>query len=153
MTYSIKDVAKYVLSQEAMSHKKLQKICFYIYVWSLVYYAGTKLISTSFQAWIHGPVSFEIYDEYKKFGNQLIREHKSVVLNLNFEIKAIADRVLEKYKKYDGNLMEFKTHIEGPWKNAREGLSKYQPSNSEISDADILNYYYNQDERIEILGE
>jgi uncharacterized phage-associated protein len=150
--YSIKDIAKYILSQEDMSHKKLQKTCFYVYVWSLVYYSGQKLIDTSFQAWVHGPVSFELYNEYRKNESQLIKGNNNIKIDLSFEIKMIADNVIKKYKNFDGNLMEFKTHNESPWKFAREGLSKYQPSNEEISDNNIYNYYKKQDERLEILG-
>lgn len=49
--YSVVDVANWFLAHEAMTHKKLQKLCYYVQAW---YYAleSLQLMNTEFQAWV-----------------------------------------------------------------------------------------------------
>ena len=56
----IRKVAQYFLSKESMSHKKLQKLCYYAQAWYLANY-GKPLMPNRFEAWVHGPVSPDLY--------------------------------------------------------------------------------------------
>lgn len=151
MKTTILDVANYVLSKESMTHKKLQKISFYIYSWSLIHFRK-KVINTSFQAWVHGPVSPELYSKYKAYGYDKINTVSSA--NLPNNLKSISDKVIEFYKDYTGNDMEIKTHLEEPWKIARNGALKYQATNTPINEDLIISYYSKMsDEKKYIIGD
>lgn len=52
---SIFDIADTFLSIEPMTHKKLQKLCYYAQAWHCAL-ENEPICSASFQAWIHGPV-------------------------------------------------------------------------------------------------
>lgn len=75
MRYHIKDVAKELLKFESMTHKKLQKLCYYVQALHLAIY-GEPLIDTYFEAWVHGPVAPELYNEYKSHGMTPIKAYK-----------------------------------------------------------------------------
>jgi uncharacterized phage-associated protein len=61
---NVKDIAKWFLSKESMSHKKLQKLCYYSQAWYCALYNGTPLFEDEVQAWIHGPVIASLYPIY-----------------------------------------------------------------------------------------
>ena len=77
---AIERLAQWFLSVSSMSNKKLQKLCYYAYCWYIVFYNDIELItkenmgdirvlcSEPFQAWIHGPVSPQLYQRYKSYG-------------------------------------------------------------------------------------
>ena len=67
--YSVFDIANWFLSQKTMTHKKLQKMCYYAQAWSYALY-NRPLMDTEFQAWVHGPVSPQLYQKYKGHGFQ-----------------------------------------------------------------------------------
>lgn len=51
------DAAKYILEKRgAMSTMKLQKLCYYSQVWSLVW-DDAPLFDEDFEAWANGPVA------------------------------------------------------------------------------------------------
>lgn len=55
------DTAKYILEQSgSMSTMKLQKLCYYSQVWSLVW-DDSPLFEEDFQAWANGPVCPELF--------------------------------------------------------------------------------------------
>lgn len=49
MTYSILDIANWFLSKEPMTHKKLQKLCYYAQAWGLALY-NIRIMDTKFKA-------------------------------------------------------------------------------------------------------
>ena len=70
---TLERLAQWFLSMSSMSNKKLQKLCYYAYCWYIVFYNDVEFItkenigdirvlcSEPFQAWIHGPVSPQLY--------------------------------------------------------------------------------------------
>ena len=64
----IKDVADWFLLKGNMSNKKIQKLCYYAEAWSLVLLNQDIAKRSDFEAWVHGPVSKVLYDEFKEFG-------------------------------------------------------------------------------------
>ena len=59
------DVAKYILEKMGtMSTMKLQKLCYYAQVWSLVW-DDTPLFKEEFEAWANGPVCRELFFKTK----------------------------------------------------------------------------------------
>lgn len=124
---NIIDVAKYILNYckeneiNDCSNKKLQKLLYYSQAWSLALRNKT-LFRANIEAWIHGPVIKDIYHRYKSFGFAPIKE--SFIdfdkTKFNDEDINLMDSVLSKYAKYDAEYLEMRTHIEGPWLDARK---------------------------------
>src|SRR5690606_28223588 len=69
---TIFDVVNYFLrkvdktSGSSMTPLKLQKLVYYAQAWHLAFY-GTKLFNEEFQAWVHGPVNYELWQKYSGF--------------------------------------------------------------------------------------
>lgn len=138
--YSIFDIAEWFLNKEPMTHKKLQKLCYYAYAW---YYAlkGMQLYrDTRFQAWVHGPVSPELYRNFKGNGwNELLPSIAKPTIDKATE--EVLESVWSTYGEYTGNALEALTHSEPPWIKPRFGLDSGQPCEREISDEDVKEYY------------
>ena len=70
----VEDVANYFLSKKSMSPKKLQKIVYYAYGWTLallnedIKALDNRLFNEPIEAWVHGPVVPELYTKYKARG-------------------------------------------------------------------------------------
>lgn len=132
------DVAKAFLTISSMTQKKLQKLCYYAQGW----YAGLtgeKLYQNELQAWIHGPVSPELYDAYKEYGYNEIPKNSEVITNI--ELKGLVEQIYRIYGKLDGDELETLTHKETPWKNARKDLDSWVPSNEKIKFSDMQEYF------------
>ena len=56
----VRVVAQYFLWKSSMSHKKLEKMCYYAQAWYLANH-GRPLMPNRFEAWVHGPVSPDLY--------------------------------------------------------------------------------------------
>ena len=70
--YSVFDIANWFLSKGEMTHKKLQKLCYYAQAWCYAL-KDYRLENTDFQAWVHGPVSPALWERFKSFGYDPIR--------------------------------------------------------------------------------
>lgn len=129
----IYEVANYFLSKGSMTHKKLQKLCYYAQVlYSGVY--SKKLIDTEFEAWIHGPVSRELFFRYQ--GQKNLSQVTCTTL-LSENEKGILDATFAIYGKFSGDSLEELTHREEPWIKARNGIDGTAYSTKEISQEDI----------------
>lgn len=132
-------VADAFLSMESMSHKKLQKLCYYAYSWYYALY-NKHLFKNSFEAWVHGPVDPGLYHEYKSSGWLSIPK-KNLDSDFDKEVFEFVHHVYESYGHLDGDELEYLTHTEDPWKNARGDLPDFAPSNNPITDKEIKVYY------------
>ncbi len=74
--YSYKDISGWFLSKESMTPKKLQKLTYYAEAWANALLGEGILSDTSFQAWVHGPVSPELWNDYKEYGWNEIEQLK-----------------------------------------------------------------------------
>lgn len=140
-TYSVFDVADWFLSKESMTPKKLQKLSYYFEAWSHALLNQTLLNDTRFEAWVHGPVSPQLYDKYREYGwNNIQQQADNSAI---FEDKALdlLQSVWVTYGEKSANELEALTHSETPWKNARYGLEETEPSHNEIDDKDMHDYY------------
>lgn len=139
---NIFDVAKYFLSLGKMNNKKLQKLCFYAQAWYFALY-NQKLIDTTFEAWIHGPVSPELYTRYKDWGglNIILSEEDIHNVNISEEQKQFLKTIFLAYEQYSGDDLEKLTHKEEPWKDARKNFKPDQICRVQISDDSIKTFY------------
>ncbi len=138
---TIFDIANTFLAFESMTHKKLQKLCYYAQAWHLALYKK-KLFDNDFQAWIHGPVCPELYREYKDY-RWLEIEQTDCDNNLNNEIGDFLNEVYYTYGEFSGDDLEYLTHKEDPWKKARKDLEEWEPSHEKISEEIMKEYYWN----------
>jgi uncharacterized phage-associated protein len=136
---SVFNVAGFFLSKDSMTHKKLQKLCYYAYAWYLTLY-NKQLFKNNIQAWIHGPVDTALYGAYRNAGWQSIPWNSSFQLG-NEELEEFLDEVYQSYGDLSGDELEYLTHMEDPWLNARAGIPEYEPSTNSIRDEDIRSYY------------
>lgn len=136
----VRYVAQYFLSKESMSHKKLQKLCYYAQAWYLANH-GQSLMPNRFEAWVHGPVSPDLYAQYKNWGWALIpKSPENRGLFTSCEIDLL-DKVYNVYGSYTGDELEALTHRETPWIKARMGCSPSEYSRNPISMIDMRDYY------------
>ena len=136
---NIHDVAEYLLSKDSMTHKKLQKLCYYVQAWSLAL-TGIPLMNTDFEAWIHGPVSPELYREYRDWGWVDIPKRRKAT-RISKKGQDFADKIYSIYGDMTGDQLENLTHSEAPWKNARRGLKAWENCTNIIPDDHMEDFY------------
>lgn len=134
------DVAAYILEKcGEMSALKLQKLVYYCQAWSLVW-DDEPLFPERIEAWAHGPVVKELYD-YHRGLFRLSRIPVGSPFKLSPTQKRTIDAVVKFYgAKEPWHLAEL-THLEDPWKNARQGVPVGAPSSREITQEAMQAYY------------
>lgn len=144
---SVLDVAKAFLHMETMTHKKLQKLCYYAQAWHLALFDGEPLVNTRFEAWIHGPVSPELYSEYKQFGWNPIPMESQYPTNINSNKIEFLENVYESYGQLSGDQLEMLSHMEDPWLKTRGDLPEWQACDRCIEEELMKVYYQNEFEK------
>ncbi len=137
----VRDVAKWFLCKGKMTHKKLQKLCYYAQAWHYTL-LGEKLFSDEIEAWVHGPVIPSLYWIYENCGWRDIDQEKDVVLpEIPPKTQEVLDAVWNTYKDLNGDQLETLTHREDPWKKARGNLQPLSICHNAISLEDMRAYY------------
>ncbi|WP_104932820.1 Panacea domain-containing protein [Paenibacillus larvae] len=123
-------------------HLKLQKLCYYAQAWYLAFF-GESMFDDEFEAWVHGPVNYKLYLDYKKFGWSPIKENTEGFQDSIFDEKQlhVLKQVWKKYGRLDAKVLESLTHNEDPWKEARKDLDDNIYSNKVI-DKNFMKSYY-----------
>ena len=135
----IYDLADAFLSIESMTHKKLQKLCYYAKAWYLAL-NDRNIIEEPFEAWVHGAVQPRLYQKYRGYGFQPIPMYNESG-NLPEEFLSFAREIYESYGDFTGDQLEKMNHAEQPWQNARVGLKPWQNSSNIISEDDMKAYF------------
>lgn len=123
----------------------LQKLLYFIQgLYSSKY--GTPLFEDNCQAWVHGPVYADIYKMFSSFRYDPIDDPRFELLkgksaNLDEKEREVIDLVVNTFGLYGGKVLESITHEENPWNDAREGYSDNEPSQEEISQEAIKDYF------------
>lgn len=128
-----------------ITHLKLQKLLYYAQVYSLLS-VGRRLFNNHFEAWVHGPVCPEVYNNFKQYSkntdlgfalqNQINKE-----FSLSYSDQNILNIILNTYGKLSGEQLEFLTHREKPWIIARDGLEFWESGDRKITDESIRKSY------------
>jgi uncharacterized phage-associated protein len=135
------DVADYILRRGGtMSAMKLQKLVYYSQVWSLVW-TEAPLFSDEIEAWANGPVVRSLYDKHRGYFRIGRGFFRGEIDRLSGEQREVIDKVLEFYGSKDPQWLSNLTHLEAPWKDAREGLQPGERGNNVITKEAILEYY------------
>lgn len=149
-------IAKSNLAGDGITNKKLQKLLYYVKAWGLVYFED-GIIDDEFEAWAHGPVCPTVYQEYKKYGFNLINaqmteedaqetvnhyrnRYKEGVMSDKMDL---VDAVFDKYGQMTSLQLEMLTHQEEPWVEARKGFSPIDTGHRIISTETMKRFYGN----------
>ena len=134
-------VASWFLNREAMSHKKLQKLCYYTQAWNYAL-KDVPFMDTEFEAWVHGPVSRQLYEKYGGSGFKDLTEDPTIPLVVfSPEESEHLESVWMTYGNHTGNSLEALTHSEPPWINARRGCEDDARCSNVIDPEDMKRYY------------
>lgn len=136
---NIFDLANVFLCISSMTHKKLQKLCYYAKAWYLALY-DTNIIMESFEAWVHGAVQPALYQKYKPYGFGYIPLYNNEA-GVPEEFLSFAREIYDSYGDLSGDELEILNHTEAPWINARHGLKPWQGCNNVIDENDMKEYY------------
>lgn len=139
---SVFDVANWFLSKQSMTHKKIQKMCYYAQAWHCAL-IGDPLFSEEIQAWIHGPVIPKLYPKYADYGwNNIPVQNFDESIFSEDSIKVL-ESVFVTYSTFTGDQLENLTHSEDPWNIARGDLKPWEPSTNPI-DPTVMRAFYRQ---------
>lgn len=136
---NILELSKYIVnrfsqqSPNGITPMKLQKLLFYVKVWTLV--AGHELVIADFEHWDYGPVNREVYDYYKVYGSKSIEVKESDNLGLEESQQELINFIIENYISFDAFALSAMTHIEDPWK---------QTNRNKVISNELINSYYSE---------
>ena len=137
---SIFDIAEWFLAKERMTHKKLQKLCYYAVAWSWAIYPEPPIAEAVFEAWPHGPVCRVLYEKYKMYEFRYIPQGKKPNL-LCEEEESFLEDTWATYGDMTGNALEALAHSEPPWQKARMMVDETSKSDKPILPEDMKEYY------------
>lgn len=140
MSLSANDVAAYILKKQGeMSAMKLQKLVYYSQAWSLVW-DEKPLFKAEIEAWANGPVVRSLYSQHR--GQFAVKRWSTGdPAKITGETKKTIDSVLTFYGDKSGQWLSDLTHREGPWLDARKGLTEDERGSSAITHAAMAEYY------------
>ena len=135
------DAAKYILEKKGeLSTMKLQKLCYYAQAWSLVW-DDRPLFDDDFEAWANGPVCRELFFFSQGFFSVKPEEMKGDSSNLLPDQMETIDSVLNYYGDKNAQWLSQLTHMEAPWKEAREGVPSGAKCHNIITKESMAMYY------------
>jgi uncharacterized phage-associated protein len=148
---NIHDATDYVIGAFAdevgsLNVLKLQKLLYYVQAWHLAKH-NEPLFEGKFQAWVHGPVSRDVYDRFKDThslystvtGRSIRPEFSRAAID--GPVKAHLDEILDAYGQFTGTQLEDMTHDEQPWVEARGDHKDYERCEVEISERTMGSFY------------
>ncbi|MDB5002121.1 MAG: hypothetical protein JWQ34_346 [Mucilaginibacter sp.] len=137
---SVFDVAALIIKMKgAMTTMKLHKLLYYCQAWSLVW-DERPLFTEKIEAWANGPVVKDLFSYHRglytisniSIGNpDLLDENQKETIN----------SVLNYYGDKPSQWLIELTHLETPWRNARNGLSLTERGSNAISHESMAEYY------------
>lgn len=125
-----------------MTAMKLQKLVYYAQAWSLVW-DERALFEETIEAWVNGPVCRSLYGLHRQQFEVAPNTFKQGDLHLDDKAMSTIDAVLEFYGSKPAQWLSDLTHMEKPWKSARERARAKDgdPANVVISLSDMHEYY------------
>ena len=140
-------IADYFLTKSELTPKKIQKLVYYAYSWFIALNNQNEnqidnvLFNEVPVAWIHGPVFPTLYTRFKQHNwNEVPKNEQNIVFE-NDDIMSFLNDIWSKFGIYSADELEYMTHQETPWINARKNTISDERSNQKISLKDIFNYY------------
>ena len=132
-------LARAFLCISSMTHKKLQKLCYYAKAWYLALY-DSNLVDEHFEAWVHGAVQPDLYQRYRVYGYSDIPKETDKS-NIPEEFLSFSQEVFNAYGHLSGDDLERINHSESPWKDARGNRQPWEHCNRVISEDSMRSFY------------
>ena len=131
-------VASSLEAADTISNLKMQKMLYYAQGWHFAHF-NTPLFDDEIEAWKHGPVVRQVYNEFKKYGRDAISfdELDSFDKNtINSDEQEFITFVFKRLSRISAWELAELTHKESPYKdNFVEGM------NNNIPKDEIKNYF------------
>lgn len=137
----VQDVANWFLSHAPMTHKKLQKLCYYAQAWYCALYDKGPLFRNEIQAWVHGPVIASLYPAYADYRWNEIPKVSFDESKFSDDVLDVLRSVYHTYSQFSGDQLESLTHAEDPWQIARGDLKPWETCTAEITPQSMRDYY------------
>jgi uncharacterized phage-associated protein len=135
------EVSKWFLAKKPMTHKKIQKLCYYAQAWYCALFDEGPLFAEGIEAWVHGPVIPALYPQYADYRWNEIPQYEGKLYPFSEHQQKVLEAVFETYGNFSGDQLERLTHSESPWKDARGDLKPWENCNEVIS-IDAMRKYY-----------
>lgn len=147
-------VTRYLLAKsDDITPLALQKLLYYAQAFHYALYR-VELFVTPCQAWQHGPVYPEIYDQFREYGSDPLQKPTDAFLD---SIKGLTenetyflDCIIDVFGRYSGSFLRNLTHKETPWQEARGNLNEDDRCTAEISRESIHKYFSDAVEKYNI---
>lgn len=136
MTNSLQ-IAKLILAKtnSSMNTVKLQKLVYYCQAWHATA-LDRPLFEEQTQAWEHGPVVRELWDQHRYQRRIEANEIQASIPALPQDSDDVIDDVLAYYNKFTAWELEDLTHDEAPWK------AVYQPKKNVVITVEKMKSFY-----------
>jgi uncharacterized phage-associated protein len=144
------DVARYLIhlaspvedeDADCLGHMRLQKLLYYVQAWHLAAY-DKQLFTGRIEAWQHGPVLPDIYQEFKQYGCAAIPPAQgSEPGSLSEKDKLFIRHIWEQYKQYSATALRAMTHRDQPWRDAYRSAGAGGRCNEEITPEALREYF------------
>lgn len=142
-------LADYILKHYGpMSHLKVQKLLYYCEAYHLAYFEES-LVPEEFEAWVHGPVCREVYNQLKE--NSLLysdlgfdgsyNPDEVIQSSLSSDQFQLVNDVLAELSTWTGLQLEAATHREKPWLEARTGYGPADRCENLVSKETMKHFY------------
>lgn len=135
-------ISKGVKEGNLLTNKRIQKLIYYIQAWHLAI-NNKPIFDDTIEAWVHGPAIRSIYEMYRANAWLPISKvaNPKIADELEPDTVQFIDRIFLAYSKYDTATLEYMTHAETPWQEARKGLEANEISSNEITQDSMKEYY------------
>jgi uncharacterized phage-associated protein len=134
------DVSQYILARRGeMTAMKLQKLVYYSQAWHIAW-TDNVLFENRIEAWADGPVCIDLFKHHRGVF-RVSKLRKGQADHLTDDEKDTVERVLSFYGEKSPQWLSDLTHIEDPWKEARQGIPDRAVSNNEITPRSMGSYY------------
>ena len=151
--YNINTIADYIIlrltsdEENTLINLKLQKLLYYLQAWSLGI-NNERFLNCKFEAWVHGPVSRELYNRFRAsktlysfISKNDVNENETSYSDICEEDKAFINYILDNYAGFSGTELEAMTHKERPWIEARHGIGPMESCINVISEDTMKDFY------------
>ena len=132
-----------VSSGDTISNLKMQKLCYFSQVASLVH-LGSTVFDDEIQAWAHGPVIPKLYRRFRHYGWQAIDPtdlRTRPDLRLEEDERLLLDRVWRKLSGFSAKYLENLSHNDGAWKRQYTPEKPGGRCNNVITTRQIIDFY------------
>lgn len=146
-THTAREIAEWLVAwadeegDEEFTPLKLQKMLYYAKGIYMRNTDGVPLFSDTMQAWSHGPVVPDLYQDVKKYGRSPIDPDEFVSEDFNWDdYRDVEESLIETWQRYGpftAWALRNKTHQESPW------MKNFSPNERHIciSDADLKEFF------------